>query len=127
MRDLQRQVLIVDDEFLIAMGLKIEVEAMGLSVCGTAATADAAIELARRHRPMLVLMDLRLDGAKDGVDAAQFIYAEIGSKVIFITGSREPGSVARINTDHPYAVLFKPYPSQQLRDVINAAIDPCAV
>jgi two-component system, response regulator PdtaR len=127
MSDLQRHVLVVDDDFLIVMGLTKQVEDMGLAVCASASTADKAIELARLHRPMVVLMDMRLDGAKDGVDAALVIHEEIGSKVIYITGSQDPNTVVRINTDHPFAILFKPVSSQQLRDAIGAAIGLCVV
>lgn len=122
MSDLTRHVLVVDDEFLIVLGLSAQVEAMGLKVCGTASTADKAVEMARLHRPMLVLMDMRLDGAKDGVDAALTIHDTIGSKVIFITGSQDPSTIVRINLDHPCAILFKPVSSQQLRGAIEAAI-----
>lgn len=122
MSDLQREVLVVDDELLIAMGLIDQVEDMGLTVCGSASTADEAVALARLHRPMVVLMDLRLDGTKDGVDAAFIIHEEIGSKVIFITGSQESDSLARIRTDHPCAILIKPVSSHQLRDAITAAL-----
>lgn len=127
MSSLQRQVLVVDDEFIIVMGLIDQVEEMGLTVCGSAATADEAVALARQHRPMVVLMDLRLDGTKDGVDAAMVIHEEIGSKVIFITGSQEPDSVARMRTDHPCAILFKPVSSHKLRNAITAALSPCDV
>jgi DNA-binding NarL/FixJ family response regulator len=122
MNDLQRQVLVVDDEFLIVMGLIDQVEEMGLTVCGSASTADEAVALARLHRPMVVLMDMRLEGTKDGVDAALCIHEEIGSKVIFITGSQEPDSLARIRTDHPCAILFKPVSSRQLSEAITAAL-----
>lgn len=122
MNDLARHVLVVDDDFLIVMGLTQQVEDMGLTVCGSASTADRAVELARLHRPMLVLMDMRLDGAKDGVDAALIIYETIGSKVIFITGSQDPSTVVRIRTDHPSAILFKPISNPQLRAAINEAI-----
>lgn len=125
MTGLQRKVLVVDDEFIIAMGLMGEMEDMGFAVCGSAATADGAIELARLHRPMVVLMDLRLSGTKDGVDAAMVIHDEVGSKVIFITGSQEPSSLARIRSDHPSAILMKPIASQQLRDAVDAAIALC--
>jgi DNA-binding NarL/FixJ family response regulator len=120
--DLKRHVLIVDDEFLIVMGLTEQVEAMGLTVCGSASTVGQAIELARLHRPILVLMDMRLDGAKDGVDAALEIYETIGSKVIFITGSQDPSTVVRIRLDHPEAILFKPVSDLQLRTAVKAAI-----
>jgi len=122
MSDLNRHVLVVDDDFLIVMGLTKQVQDMGLTVCGSASTADEGIELARLHRPMVTLMDMRLDGAKDGVDAALVIHEEIGSKVIFITGSQDPNTVIRINTDHPHAILFKPVSAKQLRTAIDAAI-----
>jgi DNA-binding NarL/FixJ family response regulator len=115
-------VLIVDDEFLIAQGLRIQVEEMGLATCATAATAEEAVTLARTHRPRVVLMDMRLHGEKDGVDAALEIYETVGSKVIFITGSREPATMERIQMDHPSAVLFKPVSDRQLQTAIEAAM-----
>jgi DNA-binding NarL/FixJ family response regulator len=117
--DLNDQVLIVEDEFLIVMGLSRVVEDMGIEVCATAATADDAVALAQLHRPSIVLMDMRLQGEKDGVDAALAIHATVGSKVIFLTGSREPATTARIQTDHPSAVLFKPVTDGQLRATIE--------
>jgi two-component system, response regulator PdtaR len=117
----QNRVLIVDDEFLIVMGLSFQVEQMGLEVCATAATADDAIALAQEHRPAIVLMDVRLGGDKDGIDAALAIHDAVGSKLIFITGSREPETVARIRADHPSDVLFKPVSDRQLKAAIEKA------
>ncbi|WP_454718978.1 response regulator [Caulobacter segnis] len=122
MKNLGDTVLVVDDEFLIAQGLSMQVEDMGLVVCGTAATADDAVALAQLHRPAVVLMDMRLLGDKDGVDAALAIYETVGSKVIFITGSREPATIERIKLDHPAGVLFKPVSDQQLSSAIQAAM-----
>lgn len=122
MSELQRHVLVVDDDFIIVMGLTQQIQDMGLTVCGSASTADKGVEMARLHRPMLVLMDMRLDGPKDGVDAALAIHEAVGSKVIFITGSQDPRTVVRIHRDHPFAVLFKPVSELQLRATIDAAI-----
>ena len=118
----KRSVLVVDDEFLIAQGLCLQVEDMDMAVCATAATADDAVALAQAHRPELVLMDMRLRGEKDGVDAALAIHATVGSKVIFITGSREQSTLDRIQLDHPAGVLFKPISERQLRNAIDAAL-----
>ena len=115
-------VAVVDDEFIIAEGLTIQLEDLGMSVCGTAATADEAIALAQEKRPAVVLMDVRLQGEKDGVDAALAIHEEVGSKLIFITGSREPATMARIQLDHPSAVLFKPISDRELRSAIEVAM-----
>ena len=119
MTDLRNCVLIVDDEAMIAELWRVYIDLMGLEVCGTAATADEAIAMAERHRPSLVLMDVRLQGNKDGVDAALAINASVGSKVIFITGSNEPETLARIQLDHPSAVLFKPVSHKQLHATVR--------
>jgi DNA-binding NarL/FixJ family response regulator len=116
-------ILVVDDEFLIAEGFRIQLEALGLSVCGTAATAQEALKLAQRHNPSVVLMDVRLRGGEDGVDAAIAIRHAVGSKVIFITGSREPTTIERIQSNHPSAaVLFKPISDRQLHSAIEQAL-----
>ena len=124
MTDLSLCVLVVEDEFFIAEVFRLQIEDMGLTVCGVAATADQAIALAQQHRPAVVLMDMRLRGERDGVDAALVIHETVGSKVIFITGSREPETISRINLDHPYAVLFKPLAEGQLRDIVTEALGP---
>ena len=115
-------VAVVDDEFIIAEGLTLQLEDMGMTVCGTAANADDAVALVQAKRPALVLMDVRLDGEKDGVDAAIAIHETVGSKVIFVTGSREPATMERIQLDHPAGVLFKPISDWQLRQAIDAAL-----
>lgn len=114
--------LVVEDEFIIAEGLRVQLQNMGIEVCGIAASADDAIDLATRHQPGLVLMDMRLKGEADGVDAALAIYARIGSKVIFITGSREQATIDRIALDHAAATLFKPVSSFQLRRTIEQVV-----
>lgn len=122
MSDLQDCVLIVDDEFLIAEGLRMQIEDIGLVVCATAASADEAIALAQAHRPRIVLMDMRLLGEKDGVDASLAIHETVGSNVIFVTGSREPSTIERINTDHPAGVLFKPVADGELRQMVEKVL-----
>jgi DNA-binding NarL/FixJ family response regulator len=122
MSDLKKSVLIVEDEYLISLGLTAQIEDMGLKVCATADSADAAVIEAQTHRPAIILMDVRLRGARDGVDAAQAIYDSVGSKIIFITGSRDQKTIDRIDQDHPFAVLFKPISDKQLQATVNDAM-----
>jgi DNA-binding NarL/FixJ family response regulator len=121
MNDLRDHILIVDDEFMICELLTIFVEDIGWKVCGTAATAKEAIALAQQYRPAIVLMDMRLRGEEDGVDAAIVIHDTVGSKVIFVTGSSEPSTFKRISLDHPSSVLTKPVNERQLREAIERA------
>jgi DNA-binding NarL/FixJ family response regulator len=122
MTALKKAVLIVEDEPLIAMGLSAQIEDMGVEVCATADTADGAVAQARMHRPAIILMDVRLRGEKDGIDAAQVIHDSVGSKIIFITGSREQKTIDRIGRDHPFATLFKPITDRQLRATVSEAM-----
>ena len=123
MSDHQDSVLVVDDEVLIAHLWCMTLEDMGLKVCGTAATAENAISMAREHRPKVVLMDVRLRGALDGVDAALAIHEEVGSKVVFITGSKEKATLERIQQDHPMSVLFKPVSDRLFKAAVKAAME----
>jgi len=116
------RVLIVEDEFLIGEALRYQVEDAGLAVCGVAATADEAVGLAIAERPFLVLSDVRLGDGPDGVDAAREIRAKVGSQVIFVTGSREPSTLDRIQAEHPAPVLFKPVSDAGLRAALAQAL-----
>jgi DNA-binding NarL/FixJ family response regulator len=122
MSDAGTRVLIVEDEPLITLGLTLTLEEMGLQVCETAATAADAIALAQEHRPSLVIMDVRLAGPEDGVDAAIAIHRTLGAPVIFLTGSREPETVERIRQDHPAAILFKPVLTEDLMAEIRRVL-----
>lgn len=116
------RVFIVDDDFLIVEYLRDTVEDLGLEVTGTAATADDAVDRCLNQPPDVILMDVRLRGAADGVDAAQRIHARIGVPVVFITGSREPSTQERISQDCPRAVLIKPITAAQLQATLREVL-----
>jgi CheY-like chemotaxis protein len=122
MTNLRDWVLVVDDDALLAEHWSLILEDMGLEVCASVRTAVDAIAMAHTHRPKLVLMDVRLRGELDGIDAAFAIHELVGSKVIFITGSRDPATAARIQADRPEAVLFKPVSDRQLKTAVSGAI-----
>jgi two-component system, response regulator PdtaR len=126
MNNLDRCVLVVEDEYVIAELFAGQIEHMGLAVCGIANTAEKAIALAIEHRPAVVLMDVRLKGVMDGVDASIAIHNAVGSKVIFITGSREPATLERIKLDHATAVLIKPLFGRKLETAVEAALSLAA-
>ena len=114
------KVAIVEDDVLIAMYLSDIVEDSGAKVCGMAHDPDTATAMIRETRPDYVLMDVRLGHAKDGVDVALDIYEthpEI--RVVYVTGSNEPGTVERIRQDHPWRVILKPADPAQIADAIG--------
>ncbi len=79
------RVLIVEDDFLVAMELETGLADAGFVVTGVAATAEEAIRLAKAERPHLVIMDIRLASVRDGVDAALVLYKTQGIRSLFAT------------------------------------------
>ena len=79
------RILIVEDEFIVAADLEAKLTKLGHQVVGTAASGDEALSLAEEHRPHIVLMDIRLDGRLDGVEAASEIRNRYHIPVIFLT------------------------------------------
>lgn len=116
------KVLIVEDDALIATSLKWTLEDMGFDVCGCADSADEAVRLALLHRPDAVLMDVRLRGAGDGVDAAIAIHDGYAPPIIFITGSNEPATRSRIANDHPSGLLIKPILPDDLETTLHRVL-----
>jgi len=116
------RVLIVDDQFLIVEFLRIWVETYGFEVCGTAKNAVGAVEQAILTRPDVILMDVRLEGDRDGIDAAIEICRSIETKLIYITGSSESPTIERINEDHPFAILIKPIDPAELGRALMQAV-----
>jgi CheY-like chemotaxis protein len=64
-------------------------------------------------------MDVRLVGERDGVDAAMAIHHRKPVPTVYVTGSHEPETIARIRTDHPSDILHKPVLEDQLRDALT--------
>src|ERR687887_197338 len=85
-QDRPLRVLVVEDHALIALDLKHLIGEMGGTVVGAPASAEQGLELARTLRPDIVLMDVRLAGVMDGIDAAQ---ALPGTALVFITGNTD--------------------------------------
>lgn len=114
--------VIVEDDGIMAEFLRIVCEEIGVDVAGVAHTAEDADRLIAEQDPSHVLMDVRLGGARDGVDIALDLHAvSPTTRVIFVTGSREPRTLARIEADHPWRVLIKPVMVAELREALTAA------
>lgn len=118
------QILIVEDDYLTQLHLRDLVEDFGYSVCGAADNAADAVKLVMSEHPHALLMDVRLKGQRDGVDAALEIYDKHAVPVIFITGSNEPKTIERIKQDHPSALLIKPVAPARLRKALKQALQP---
>ena len=109
------RVLIVEDEFYISLHTRGLLEALGHVVLAVAVSADQAFSIAERERPDVVLMDIRLVGERDGIDAAQEIGGRLGIGSIFVTANTDPETRRRADAVSPLGFLEKPLTIERLR------------
>jgi DNA-binding NarL/FixJ family response regulator len=109
------RILIVEDERLIAQALRRRVAALGYTVVGLAACGEDAIVQATALQPDVVLMDIGLRGAMDGIDVARHIRAQAPMPVIYVSASTDAPTVARAWQSAPAGYLVKPVSDHALR------------
>ncbi len=123
-RELEHQlatdVLIIEDEPIIALDLTRVVRELGHTVTGVAATRDEAVRMAEEKRPGLVLADVRLADGSNGMDAARDIRREVDVPVIFITAF--PEHLLTGDRPEPAFLVTKPFREDTVRALVGQAL-----
>ena len=109
------RVLIVEDEFFISLDTKALLQTLGHEVVGIAVSADQAVSFAERDRPDVVLMDIRLIGTRDGIDAAEEIDRRFGIPSLFVTANSDPLTRQRAANVSALGLLVKPLTKERLK------------
>lgn len=113
------RILIVEDERLIAIDLQRRLTRLGYSVVALAASGMEAIQKALTLRPDVVLMDIRLQGDMDGVEAAQQIRASATIPVVFMTAYVDEDTHQRLRAATPWGCLYKPFTPHQVQSALE--------
>jgi PAS domain S-box-containing protein len=116
------KVLVVEDDRVVARDIQQQLNRIGHQAVGTIHRGDDAVAYVQEHRPDLVLMDIRLEGQIDGIDAAQQIRDRCQSPVIFLTAYADDETVERASLTEPFGYLLKPFEDSQLRTAIEIAL-----
>lgn len=117
---LPRQILVAEDEHLLARSLAADLSELGYTVIGPAPNGLQALEMARKLKPDLALLDIRMPGM-DGLSAAEVLHAELGIPVVFLSAYSDPEYLqagARLGV---FGYLLKPVSLDQLRVTLTVA------
>ena len=114
--------LIVEDEILIAEELKERLSLLGFSVIAAVESADEGVAVALRERPDLVLLDIRLKGEKDGIQAAREIREKADLVVVYLTAYSDRLTVDRIKSSPYDGFVLKPFRAGELQTTIEIAL-----
>jgi two-component system, cell cycle sensor histidine kinase and response regulator CckA len=116
-------ILIVEDERIVARDLQAMLHRLGYTVAALAANGADAIAKARTLRPDLVLMDIRLQGAMDGIEAASAILTQLDIPVIYLTAFTDDATRQRARQTAPYGYLVKPFDERTVQTTIEMALE----
>lgn len=113
---------LAEDESVIALDLEETLSRCDYQIVGIATSAEEAATLVNRALPDLVLMDVRLQGAVDGVETARMIRERYNIPVVFLTAHVDSDTLARVNQAIPYGFVSKPWNLPQLDTTIRIAL-----
>jgi len=116
------RLMIVEDESIVALDLRDNLESLGYSVVGVAASQAAALRLAQQERPDLVLMDINLGRGGDGIEAASALRELNDVPVVYLTAYAESEMLSRAAATAPYGYLLKPFELRELNATVRMAL-----
>ncbi len=115
-------ILIVEDENIVALDITSRAESLGYMVAAVVRSGERAIEKVDEAHPDLVLMDIRLQGALGGIQAAEHIRARYDLPVIYVTAYADEETLRRAKVTEPYGYILKPFEARELHSAIEMAL-----
>lgn len=116
------KILIVEDELLIAEDIRMQLENLGYAVNGMAVSYNEAVDNIMQDLPDLVLVDINIEGSKDGIELGHFLREEAEIPFIYLTSNSDKATIMRAKETHPDAYLVKPFKPEGLFTSIEMAL-----
>lgn len=116
------RILVVEDEGVLAKGIEKKMTTLGYTVTGIAFSGEEAVRMAEQDRPDLVLMDIKLAGEMDGVEAANQIKERFDIPAVYLTAYSDQQTIRRAKITTPYGYILKPVNERELHCNIEMAL-----
>lgn len=116
------KILIVEDEPLLGLEIRDDLNDWGHQVCEILPDGDAVLPAVVRHRPDLIIMDIKIFGFRDGIEAAKRLRAAYAVPIIFLTSYSLEEIRSRLTGVDPFLYLPKPYDQAALRSALTALV-----
>ena len=116
------KILVVEDEGIVAEEIRSRLKNKGYTVSGVTHSGEAAIQKVKEVHPDLVLMDIRLKGEMDGIEAARKIRELFDIPVVYLTAHADDSTLQRAKITHPFGYVIKPFEEIELHVAIEIAL-----
>ncbi len=116
--DRKIRILIVEDDMIIAANISLQLSKLGYEVTGIESRGEEAISHVKLNPPDIILMDINLKGAIDGIRTAHAILSQKDIPIIYLTANVDEATFAKARETHPRAYISKPFNSLNLERTI---------
>ena len=116
------QILVVEDENIVAKDIQHRLMQLGYHIPVVASSGEEALKKAEETRPDLVLMDIRLKGAMDGVEAAEQLRLRFKIPIVYLTAFADHETLQRAKVTEPFGYILKPFAERELYTCIEVAL-----
>ena len=117
----KKQILIVEDERIVADDIKVILQKLGYAVSGIALSGEEALKKAEEVHPDLVLMDIVLEGEMDGIKATSIMRSRFDIPVVYLTAYADHKTINRAKRTKPFGYIIKPFEDKDLHSTIEMA------
>ncbi len=115
-------ILIVEDELLIAKNIARKLEKIGYNICKIVSSGQEVIDLINQEKPDLILMDVAIKGEMDGIETATIVKSKLDIPIIFLTAYANDETLDRASETGCYGYLIKPFRDKELQAAIKMAL-----
>ncbi len=116
------KIILVEDEYVIAMEIQDRLEKLGYDVCATIPSGEKAVEKIKDLQPDLVIMDIMLEGNMDGIETAEQIQNIMDIPVVYLTAYSDKETLERAKITQPFGYIIKPLEERELHSNIEIAL-----
>lgn len=120
------KILIIEDQLIIAADMQLELVQLGYEVIGIHQFAEDALLTIQKDKPDFIIIDIGLNGHEDGIDAAQYILANIFVPILFLSHGMNRITFQKMQQIQPYALIPKPFQKADLQRGIQTALNRIA-
>ena len=118
----KKQILIVEDERIVADDIKMSLEKLGYAVPAVVCSGEEAVKKAEELRPDLVLMDIVLEKKMNGIDAASIIRSRLDIPIVYLTAYSDKKTIEKAKESEPFGYILKPFDDRELHSSIEIAL-----
>ena len=116
------RIAIIEDEMVIAATIAQVLKELRYDVVGKAGSYSEAVALIERTTPDLLLIDIRINGSRDGIEVANYVNEHFNCAIIFLTANSDRATIDRVKETEPLAYLVKPFQKEDLHTAIEIAM-----